>query len=89
MLNVKNLIKAVSSITFVASLGLVGIGTVNAASTAAPLGSAEVEPTNPVAKKGDKIFVVVKDSKNQKVNVVNAKNHTTGEKVKMGYYLES
>ena len=37
--------------------------------TAPKLGVSEVAPTNPLIKKGDKIFVVVKDTKNQKVNV--------------------
>ncbi|TDN24632.1 hypothetical protein CEE77_06935, partial [Lactobacillus crispatus] len=38
--------------------------------TAPKLGVAETMPTDPAIKKGDKIFVPVKDPKNQKVNVM-------------------
>ena len=35
---------------------------------------AETMPTDPAIKKGDKIFVTVKDTKNQKVNVLDPIN---------------
>ncbi len=57
---------------------------VSAEDTNAPLASAEIAPTSPVAKKGEKIFVIVKDTKNQKVNVVNSHAQNTGKKVNMG-----
>ncbi|PEG78556.1 hypothetical protein CP368_10290, partial [Lactobacillus sp. UMNPBX17] len=43
-----------------------------------------VAPTNPSIKKGDKIFVVVKDTENQKVNVLNANGKKIVKKVSMG-----
>lgn len=55
-----------------------------AADTSSPLASAQVTPTSPVAKKGQKIFVIVKDTKNQQVNVVNSKAKNTDKKVDMG-----
>lgn len=48
------------------------------------LGSSQVAPSNPIAKKGQKIFVIVQDTKSQKVPVVNSRNRRTGKKVKMG-----
>lgn len=52
--------------------------------TAPKLGVAEVAPTNPAIKKGDKIFVTVKDTKNQKVAVLNANDGKLAKTVSMG-----
>ena len=64
MLESRKVLKVVSSL--VIGLSLVGIGS-NAAQatsfTAPKLGVAEDVPTNPSIKKGDKIFVIVKDRK--------------------------
>lgn len=77
--------KVISSL--VIGLSLVGVvsGVAQATSFTAPkLGTAEVVPTDPSIKKGDKIFVVVKDTKNQKVAVYNQNTKKTGGKVTMG-----
>lgn len=82
MLVSKNLVKVVS--IAVASMSLMGVGASvsQAASFTAPkLGVAETMPTDPAIKKGDKIFVAVKDTKNQKVNVLDAQGHKTSQKV--------
>lgn len=64
--------KVISSLVVGLSLVGVGSGVAQATSFTAPkLGTAEVVPTDPSIKKGDKIFVVVKDTKNQKVAVYN------------------
>ena len=76
MLVSKNLVKVVS--IAVASMSLMGVGASvsQAASFTVPkLGVAETMPTDPAIKKGDKIFVTVKDTKNQKVNVLDAQGH--------------
>ena len=81
----KKMIKVVSVV--VASMGLMSVGASvsQAASFTAPkLGVAETMPTDPAIKKGDKIFVAVKDTKNQKVNVLDAQGHKTSQKVSMG-----
>lgn len=81
----KKMVKVVSVV--VASMGLMSVGASvsQAASFEAPkLGTAQVMPTDPSIKKGDKIFVTVKDTKNQKVNVLNAQGHKTTQKVSMG-----
>ena len=81
----KKMVKVVSVV--VASMGLMSVGASvsQAASFPAPkLGVAETMPTDPAIKKGDKIFVTVKDTKNQKVNVLNAQGHKTTQKVSMG-----
>ncbi|AGQ22680.1 hypothetical protein DM473_04015 [Lactobacillus helveticus] len=72
MFDSKKLVKVVS--VAVASMSLLGVSSfAQAASFNAPkLGVSEVAPTNPSIKKGDKIFVTVKDTKNQKVSVLNA-----------------
>ena len=73
MLDAKKLAKVVS--VAVASMSLLGVSasvTEAASFTAPKWGVAEVAPTNPAIKKGDKIFVTVKDTKNQKVAVLNA-----------------
>ena len=85
MLDSKKIVKVVSVV--VASISFMGIGSgaAQAASFTAPkLGVSEVAPTNPAIKKSDKIFVVVKDTKNQKVNVLNANGKKTSKKVAMG-----
>ncbi len=83
MLVSKNLVKVVS--IAVASMSLMGASVSQAASFTAPkLGVAETMPTDPAIKKGDKIFVAVKDTKNQKVNVLDAQGHKTSQKVSMG-----
>ncbi|ALJ22826.1 hypothetical protein AO203_01960 [Lactobacillus gallinarum] len=79
MLESRKVLKVVSSL--VIGLSLVGICTCGVQATsfnASKLGTAEVAPTRPSIKKGDKIFVVVKDTKNQKVAVYTKKT------VKMG-----
>lgn len=68
------------------SISLLGVSSqlINADYSGVPLGSAEVKPTSPIAKKGQKIFVIIKDTKRQTVPVVNSRNKNTGKKVKMG-----
>lgn len=81
----QKVIKVVS--VAIASMSLLSIGASvsEAASFEAPkLGVAEVTPTNPSIQKGDKIFVVVKDTKNQKVAVLNSNGNKTSKKVTMG-----
>lgn len=81
----KKMVKVVSVV--VASMGLMSVGaSVSQAASfeATKLGTAQVMPTDPSIKKGDKIFVTVKDTKNQKVNVLNAQGHKTTQKVSMG-----
>lgn len=71
----------------IASMSLLGVGASvsEAASFTAPkLGIAQVAPTDPAIKKGDKVFVVIKDAKNQKVNVLNSNGAKTSKKVSMG-----
>lgn len=85
MLNAKKLAKVVS--VAVASMSLLGVSasvTEAASFTAPKLGVAEVAPTNPAIKKGDKIFVTVKDTKNQKVAVLNANGGKLAKTVSMG-----
>lgn len=85
MLNAKKLAKVVS--VAVASMSLLGVSasvTEAASFTAPKLGVAEVAPTNPAIKKGDKIFVTVKDTKNQKVAVLNANGGKPAKTVSMG-----
>ncbi|MCO0807732.1 hypothetical protein IMAU10031_00709 [Lactobacillus helveticus] len=84
MFDSKKLVKVVS--VAVASMSLLGVSSVaQAASFNAPkLGVSEVAPTNPSIKKGDKIVVTVKDTKNQKVSVLNANGKKTNKKVSMG-----
>lgn len=81
----RKLVKVVSSLAIATSL-FGGIGSVVSADTtyAPKLASAEVTPTSPVIKKGSKIMVIVKDTKNQKVTVYNNKAQKTKKTVKMG-----
>ncbi|WP_072748772.1 hypothetical protein [Lactobacillus helveticus] len=85
MLDSKKIVKVVSVV--VASISMMGVdvsASEVASFTAPKLGVSEVAPTNPAIKKSDKIFVVVKDTKNQKVNVLNANGKKTAKKVSMG-----
>ncbi|GMM13767.1 hypothetical protein LABF186_08820 [Lactobacillus amylovorus subsp. animalium] len=85
MLDTKKLVKIVS--VAVASMSLLGVSasvTEAASFTAPKLDVAEVAPTNPAIKKGDKIFVTIKDTKNQKVAVLNANGTKTAKTVSMG-----
>ncbi|ABX27678.1 hypothetical protein [Lactobacillus helveticus] len=85
MLDSKKIVKVVSVV--VASISMMGVdaSVSEAASFTAPkLGVSEVAPTNPSIKKGDKIFVVVKDIKKQKVNVLNVNGKKTAKKVSTG-----
>lgn len=65
MLDSKKIVKVVSVV--VASISMMGVGASvsEAASFTAPkLGISEVKPTDPAIMKGDKLFVVVKYTKN-------------------------
>lgn len=85
MLESKNVLKVVSSLVIVLSLVGIGGNAAQATSFTAPkLGVAEVKPTNPAIKKGDKIFVVIKDTKKQTVTVYNKNAKKTHKTVKMG-----
>lgn len=81
----QKVIKVVS--VAVASMGLLSIGSSisEAASFEAPkLGVAEITPTSSTIKKGNKIFVIIKDTENQKVAVLNSNGAKTSKKVTMG-----
>lgn len=65
-------------------LGFVGISSHIVTAATAPLGSAEVVPTNPSIKKGQKIIVIIKDTKKQTVPVYNKNAQKTKKTVKMG-----
>ena len=85
MIDAKTLVKIVS--VSVASMSLLGVSvsvTEAASFTAPKLGVAEVVPTNPAIKKGDKIFVTIKDTKNQKIAVLNANGTQSAKSVSMG-----
>ncbi|MDB6234677.1 hypothetical protein ODU75_09270 [Lactobacillus amylovorus] len=70
--------KVISSLVIGLSLVGVGSGVAQATSFTAPkLGTAEVVPTD---QKGDKVFVVVKDTKNQKVAIYNQNAKKTSAK---------
>lgn len=84
MKNLKKVMKTISGLAIATGLAGVGASVVNASTVIPSLGSAEEVPTNPVAKKGDKIVVIVQNKKDQNVNMVNAQNLATGKKVKMG-----
>lgn len=85
MLDTKKLVKIVSMAVVSMSVLGVSAGTAEAASFTAPqLGVAEAAPTSPAIKKGDKIFVTIKDTDNQKVTVLNAKGQKTSKTVSMG-----
>lgn len=85
MLESKKVVKIMSSLIIGLSFGTAIAPVVQATSFTAPkLGVAAQAPTNPAIKKGDKIFVVIKDTKNQKVAVYNKNAKKTGAKVKMG-----
>ena len=79
----KKLVKVVSGL--VLAISFLGVGsTVSAATFTAPkLGVAEVAPTDPAIKKGEKIFVTIKDTKKQTVAVYNKDAKKTSKTVKM------
>ena len=81
MLDTKKLVKIVS--VAVASMSLLGVSA-SVTEAASFTALAEVAPTNPAIKKGDKIFVTIKDTKNQKVAVLNANGTKTAKTVSMG-----
>lgn len=83
-MNVKALVKVVASVSVAVSLFGAAGQTVNADQVAPKLGTAEVMPTDPAIKKGQKIMVVVKDTKKQTVAVYNGQAQKTGKSVKMG-----
>ncbi|WP_251717567.1 hypothetical protein [Lactobacillus agrestimuris] len=78
----KKLVKVVSSV--VIALSFAGMGSQVVSAATAPLATAQVAPTDPAIKKGQKIVVVVKDTKKQTVSVYNAKAEKTNKSVKMG-----
>lgn len=85
MFDSKKLVKAVSVV--VASMGLLSVSaSVSQAAnfTLPKLAAAQEKPTDPAIKKGDKVFVVIKDTKNQEVNVLTSKGKKTDKKVAMG-----
>lgn len=85
MLESKKIIKIVSGLIIGLGLGTAVAPAAQATSFTAPkLGVSQQAPTNPAIKKGDKIFVVIKDTKNQKVPVYNKNAKKTGDKVSMG-----
>lgn len=85
MMNVKSLVKVVASVATVLSLTGIGAETAQAASFNAPkLASAEKMPTDPAIKKGQKVMVVIKDTKKQTVVVYKKNGSRTAKSVKMG-----
>lgn len=74
--------------SIVLSIGVLGFAgsVVHADQTvSAPrLASPEVAPTNPAIKKGSRIMVIVKNTKNQRVAVYNKNARKTKKTVKMG-----
>ena len=79
----KKLVKVLASV--ILFLGFAGVSSqVVSAATTASLGSAEIAPTNSAIKKGQKIMVIVKDTKKQTVSVYNASARKTNKSVKMG-----
>ena len=81
MLNMKKVITIVSGLAI--AMSLTSTTAVQAASFQAPkLGVAETAPTNPAIKKGEKIFVVVQDTKKQTVNVYTKDAKKTSQTVK-------
>lgn len=82
----RKLVKVVSSLVLAASVLSMGAQAVQADQVVngPKLATAEVAPSDPAIKKGQKIVVVVKDTKNQKVAVYNKNAKKTGKTVKMG-----
>ena len=78
------LVKVVSSVVVALGLASFGAQTVSAATEIAPLAPAEEMVANPEIKKGEKIIVVVKDTKTQTVTVYNKNAKKTHKTVKMG-----
>ncbi len=72
MQNSKTPLKVISLLIISLSAVCINVGIVHATSGRAPnLGMSQTTPTNPVIKKGDKIFVVIKDTQKQTVPVYN------------------
>lgn len=85
MMNVKALVKVVASVSVVASLAGIGAQTTQAASYNGPkLAAAEQMPTDPAIKKGQKVIVVIKDTKRQTVAVYKKNGQRSAKRVKMG-----
>lgn len=85
MLNMKKVITVVSGL--VIGLSFATSASQVSAATIAPaprLTKAEDMPTNPAIKKGDKIFVVVQDTKKQTVSVYDKDAKKTSNTIKMG-----
>lgn len=80
----KKLVKVVSGLVLAVSFLGVGSTVSSATFTAPKLGVSEVAPTDPAIKKGEKIFVTVKDTKKQTVAVYNKDAKKTSKTVKMG-----
>lgn len=78
------LVKVVSSLAVAVSFLGMGSQVVSASTEIAPLGKAEEMVTNPEIKKGEKIIVIVKDTKKQTVDVYNKNAKKTHKTVKMG-----
>ena len=84
MQNSKTPLKVISLLIISLSAVCINVGIVHATSGRAPnLGMSQTTPTNPVIKKGDKIFVVIKDTQKQTVPVYNQYAKKTKHKVKM------
>ncbi|KRL90455.1 SLAP domain-containing protein [Lactobacillus kalixensis] len=85
MLEARKIFTAVTGL--VLGLSLLGVGTTTVCAdtfNAPKLGISQIAPTDPAIKKGDKIFVIVKDTDNQTVEVYNQSGEKTGETVDMG-----
>lgn len=81
----KNLARVFASVVVALSLTAVGSEVVSASTiTVAPLDSAKMMPKDSSFKKGEKIMVIVKDTKKQTVSVYNANAQKTNKTVKMG-----
>ena len=80
----KKLVKVVASAAVALSfVGVSGQVASAAVETVKP-GISEDVPTTPTIKKGDVVFVIIKDTKKQKVAVYNKNGKKTRKTVKMG-----
>lgn len=81
----KKLVRVFASVVVALSFVSVGAQAVNADQmNGVKLNSAEVMPTSSAIKKGQRIFVIVKDTKKQTVPVYNQNAKKTRKTVKMG-----
>lgn len=80
----KKFLKPLASILLALSFASVNLQMVSSAVTTVSPGSANLKPTSPVVKKGQKVIIIVKDTKNQKVVVYDNNAKKTGKFVKMG-----